>query len=152
MNIERQVANAILQKDIEIVLGSRKIKVPRPTLGTMIEVSRMISEFGISDVKTDLQNALSETLRVAKDSDKLADILALLILGTKKAVSRIKIFGISITIKDRQKRLKKEILENLSPKPIAEAIAAIMGEMECGFFLSIITILKQGNILKPTMN
>lgn len=152
MNIEKQVANAILQKDIEIVLGSRKIKVPRPTLGTMIEVSRMISEFGISEVKTDLQNALSETLRVAKDSDKLADILALLILGTKKAVSRIKIFGISITIKDRQKRLKKEILENLSPKPIAEAIAAIMGEMECGFFLSIITILKQGNILKPTTN
>lgn len=152
MNIEKQVANAILQKDIEIVIGSRKVKVPRPTLGTMIEVSRMISEFGISDVKTDLQNALSETLRVAKDSDKLADILALLILGTKKAVSRIKIFGISITIKDRQKRLKKEILENLSPKPIAEAIAAIMGEMECGFFLSIITILKQGNILKPTTN
>lgn len=152
MNIERQVANAILQKDIEIVIGSRKVKVPRPTLGTMIEVSRMISEFGISDVKTDLQNALSETLRVAKDSDALADILALLILGTKKAVSRIKIFGISITIKDRQKRLKKEILENLSPKPIAEAIAAIMGEMECGFFLSIITILKQGNILKPTTN
>lgn len=152
MNIEKQVANAILQKDIEIVLGSRKIKVPRPTLGTMIEVSRMISEFGISEVKTDLQNALSETLRVAKDSDALADILALLILGTKKAVSRIKIFGISITIKDRQKRLKKEILENLSPKPIAEAIAAIMGEMECGFFLSIITILKQGNILKPTTN
>lgn len=150
MNIEKQVANAILQKDIEIVIGSRKVKVPRPTLGTMIEVSRMISEFGISDVKTDLQNALSETLRVAKDSDKLADILALLILGTKKAVSRIKIFGISITIKDRQKRLKKEILENLSPKPIAEAIAAIMGEMECGFFLSIITILKQGNILNPT--
>lgn len=152
MNIEKQVANAILQKDIEIVLGTRKIKVPRPTLGTMIEVSRMISEFGISEVKTDLQNALSETLRVAKDSDALADILALLILGTKKAVSRIKIFGISITIKDRQKRLKKEILENLSPKPIAEAIAAIMGEMECGFFLSIITILKQGNILKPTTN
>jgi hypothetical protein len=152
MNIEKQVANAILQKDIEIVIGSRKVKVPRPTLGTMIEVSRMISEFGISDVKTDLQNALSETLRVAKDSDALADILALLILGTKKAVSRIKIFGISITIKDRQKRLKKEILENLSPKPIAEAIAAIMGEMECGFFLSIITILKQGNILKPTTN
>ena len=152
MNIEKQVANAILQKDIEIVLGSRKIKVPRPTLGTMIEVSRMISEFGISEVKTDLQNALSETLRVAKDSDALADILALLILGTKKAVSRIKIFGISITIKDRQKRLKKEILENLSPKPIAEAIAAIIGEMECGFFLSIITILKQGNILKPTTN
>lgn len=152
MNIEKQVANAILQKDIEIVLGSRKIKVPRPTLGTMIEVSRMISEFGISEVKTDLQNALSETLRVAKDSDALADILALLILGTKKAVSRIKIFGISITIKDRQKRLKIEILENLSPKPIAEAIAAIMGEMECGFFLSIITILKQGNILKPTTN
>jgi hypothetical protein len=152
MNIEKQVANAILQKDIEIVLGSRKIKVPRPTLGTMIEVSRMISEFSISEVKTDLQNALSETLRVAKDSDALADILALLILGTKKAVSRIKIFGISITIKDRQKRLKKEILENLSPKPIAEAIAAIMGEMECGFFLSIITILKQGNILKPTTN
>lgn len=150
MNIEKQVANAILQKDIEIVIGSRKVKVPRPTLGTMIEVSRMISEFGISEVKTDLQNALSETLRVAKDSDALADILALLILGTKKAVSRIKIFGISITIKDRQKRLKKEILENLSPKPIAEAIAAIMGEMECGFFLSIITILKQGNILKPT--
>lgn len=152
MNIEKQVANAILQKDIEIVIGSRKVKVPRPTLGTMIEVSRMISEFGISEVKTDLQNALSETLRVAKDSDKLADILALLILGTKKAVSRIKIFGISITIKDRQKRLKKEILENLSPKPIAEAIAAIFGEMECGFFLSIITILKQGNILKPTTN
>lgn len=152
MNIEKQVANAILQKDIEIVIGSRKVKVPRPTLGTMIEVSRMISEFGISEVKTDLQNALSETLRVAKDSDALADILALLILGTKKAVSRIKIFGISITIKDRQKRLKKEILENLSPKPIAEAIAAIMGEMECGFFLSIITILKQGNILKPTTN
>lgn len=152
MNIEKQVANAILQKDIEIVIGSRKVKVPRPTLGTMIEVSRMIAEFGISDIKTDLQNALSETLRVAKDSDLLADILALLILGTKKAVSRIKIFGISITIKDRQKRLKKEILENLSPKPIAEAIAAIMGEMECGFFLSIITILKQGNILKPTTN
>jgi hypothetical protein len=152
MNIERQVANAILQKDIEIVLGSRKIKVPRPTLGTMIEVSRMISEFGITDVKTDLQNALTETIRIAKDCDKLADILAVLLLGTKKAVSRIKIFGISITIKDRQKRLKKEILENLSPKPIAEAIAAIMGEMECGFFLSIITILKQGNILKPTTN
>lgn len=152
MNIERQVANAILQKDIEIVLGSRKIKVPRPTLGTMIEVSKMISEFGITDVKTDLQNALTETIRIAKDCDKLADILALLILGTKKAVSRIKIFGISITIKDRQKRLKKEILENLSPKPIAEAIAAIFGEMECGFFLSIITILKQGNILKPTTN
>jgi hypothetical protein len=152
MNIERQVANAILQKDIEIVLGSRKIKVPRPTLGTMIEVSKMISEFGITDVKTDLQNALTETIRIAKDCDKLADILALLILGTKKAVSRIKIFGISITIKNRQKRLKKEILENLSPKPIAEAIAAIFGEMECGFFLSIITILKQGNILKPTTN
>lgn len=151
MSIEKQVAEAILQDKILINLGDRKIQVPRPTLGTMIEVSKIISECGVGEFKTDAQNALSETIRIAKDCDMLADVLAILILGVKKRFLSINFLGLNILLRNRQKRLKNEILKNLTPKTIAEAIAQIFGAMECGFFLSTLIILKPANILKPTI-
>ena len=150
MNIEKQVASAILQEDIEVKIGAKQIKVPRPTLGTMIDVSRLISQCGIDDFKMSAESALTDTLRIAKDCESLADILSVLMLGRKRTVLKVSIFGNDIIIKDRKKRLKKQILENFTPKNIAEIIAQILGQMECAFFLATITTLNQVNILRKT--
>jgi hypothetical protein len=148
--IERQVADAILQNDIEVEIGAKTIRVPRPTLGTMIEVSRLISECGFEEVEATAERALTDTLRMAKDSEPLADILATLMLGAKNTERSIKIFGLTILTRDVRKRLKRQILDNFTPKTIAETIAKIFSGMECGFFLTITTILNQARITKKT--
>lgn len=150
MSIEREIANAVLQNDIEVNIGAKAIKVPRPTLGTMMEVSKIVSECGFAEFKLDVENALSDTLKYAKESDKLAEILAMFIIGRKNAVTRLKIFGMNICIRDRVKRLKIEILDNLTPHSIATALAEIFKQMDCAFFLGIITTLSQVNILRKT--
>ena len=151
MTIEKKVANAILQEDIEVSIGKKTIKIPRPTLGTMIEVSRLIAECGMREFKISAESAVTDTLSIAKDCEPLAEILAVLMLGRKKSVLSVSIFGVDVIIKDRKKRLKKQILEDFTPKIIAETIAQILGQMECAFFLGIITTLSQANILKKTI-
>lgn len=155
MSIKKQIADAILEKPIEINILGRIINAPRPTLGTMIEVSKLINDYDYQEFTKDDKNfdkIIGETLRIAKNWEGLAEILAWLLLGKNKALQELKIFGIVIYIKDNIKPLKNEILNKLTPKEIAEAIFKICGSMECGFFLSTIGFLNNINHLKKTKN
>lgn len=149
--IENMVADSINGNPIMIKFRGKDMEIPRPTLGTLIEASKYIAKLPEFDVKTEANAAVQQTLSIAKDCDKIPEILAILMLGKKDMRRAIRIFGMTVYKVDRVKKLAAEI-ENMTSQEIAEILVAIFSAMDCGFFLGIITSLQGINMLKKTKN
>lgn len=147
---EQKTAAAILQKPIEIKIGKRIFEVPRPTLATIIEISAMIAEYKDVEYNETPDDPVSEVLRVAQYYNGIERILAMIILGAKKAKKTYKIFGLVILKSHRLDNLAKKIKENLTPKEITETLIKVFGTMDCAFFLITITSLHRVNHLRTT--
>lgn len=149
-NTEQKAAGAILQKPITVKIGTKQYDVPRPTLGTIIEVSGMIADYKDTEYNETPTDPVSETLRIAKEYDGLERIIAMIILGAKVARKEIKLFGRTIWRSKRLERLAQKIKEEMTPKEITEALIAVFSTMDCAFFLITITTLHRVNHLTPT--
>ena len=150
MSIENKVAETVLEKPIQVKVGEKTYEVPHPTLATIIETSALISELPYVDFSAAKKDCVSETLRIAKDFKGLEHIIALLILGAKKAYREVKVFGITIWRSKCLDKLAKEIKNTLTPKQVMDTLVEILSNMECAFFLITITSLNKVNNLKPT--
>lgn len=152
MEVEEIIADTINGNPIKIKFRDKDIEIPRPTLGTLIEVSKHIAklpEFAIIDDPKDPRAYVTQTLSLAKDSGKIAEILAIMMLGKKNMRREVRIFGITVRKVDRVKALAAEI-EDMTSKEIADLMTAIFSSMDCAFFLGVITSLNAINITKPT--
>lgn len=148
--LEQQVADTILAEPLQIKVGGKTIKVPRPTLSTIIEVSKMISTFPYVEFDINSEKIIHETLRIAQQYDGFEEVLAMLIIGKKRAKATISIFGKEIVLFDRVKRYAKRLKDTLTPREMAQAVVTIFSSMDCGFFLATITSLNNINHLKQT--
>lgn len=149
MEVEALIADTINQNPIKIKFRGKEMEIPRPTLGTMIEASKHISKLPEFGVKMDAASAVQQSLNVAKDCGKIAEILAIFILGKKDMYKEYRLFGFTIRKVDRVKKLAAEI-ENMTSQEIADIMVAVFSSMDCAFFLGIITSLQGINTLKRT--
>lgn len=145
--VEERVSETILQKPFAITLGGKKYKVQPPTIGTIIEASAMVSTGKVSEHSMNILDAGEETLRLAKDYKILPKVIALFILGIKKAYITLPFIG---RCDIRLRILAWEINRVATPEELAKAIAAIYGNMDAAFFLGIIDSLNAINQTRPT--
>lgn len=156
-NIEKQVAEAILQKTREIRIGQDIYQVAPPTTMTLIMASELIST--LPKWKLDNEKILSESLCIAKDCRFLGDILAILILGAKgargtKEVVRKRFFGLikeKMTVEvDHIAPLSEKLLGELSPAELNEIMAELFRMMQIADFFGLTTSLLEINLLRRT--
>ena len=149
MKVEKLIADTVNGNPIKVKFRDKEMEIPRPTLGTLIEASKHIAELPEFEIKNDIQLAVQQTLSIAQNCGKIAEIMAILMLGKKNMYDEIRIFGRTIRIRDNVKRLAAEV-ENLTSQEIADILVAILSSMDCGFFLSTIISLNGINMLKKT--
>ena len=148
--LEERTADTLLQKGIEVSIGSKNYKVAKPTLATLIEVSKYIAK--LPDVGAiDKKNIVPFILSNAKDCGPvLANIAAVLIIGAqniKKVAEKRKKWRflwfcryntVQVSNVDL---LSKEISNNLSCEDLNNIISDTLSHQSIGFFLSSIISL-----------
>ena len=148
--IEKITCDAILQNPTEIEVAGKKYVVAPPTAGTLIEVSKYISQLPEIKVKQD-GNIVMETLSVAKDFECMGDIIAILMLGKKNLVAEKRyLFGLIKYKIDHQKKLANELLLSLSAEELHELLSTLLKMLKVDFFFATSTFLQEINLLKKT--
>lgn len=145
MTVEQQVADTILQKPREIIIGDKKFIQPKPTFATIIEASAIVSSFPKMKDEIDYEELFNDVMRNAKYAKMVGRLLAVLILGVKKPslITRL--------IHDRKiKKLSDYILLNVSPKEYATKISEATEGIEVVSFFQIMLFLNRINHTKPT--
>jgi hypothetical protein len=148
--IEQSVADTILGNTLKVRISGKVVDVPRPTLSTIIEVSKMVAEYPFVDFNTTNEKLVPETIRIAKEFDGIENVLAMLIIGKKRSKVSFNVLGREIVLFDRVKRLGRKLKDDLTAREVAEIIVQIFASMDCGFFLATITSLNTINHLKAT--
>lgn len=157
MEIEKKVADTILQKPYKVEVGGVTYEVAPPSIATLIIVSSLIAQLPV--IKIDEKNVLLESLKVAKDCKVIGDIVATLILGAdnleeEMVVVEKRLFGIvrkeSKLIVDNQRILSDKILKKLTPRQVNNTTIDILNRMEVGDFFGLTASLIEVNLTKPT--
>jgi hypothetical protein len=141
--IEEKTADAILQRSREISIGGVTYNVASPSIGTLILVSELTAKMPKLENAKD-QIVVMEVLRVAKDCRVLCDIIATLILGAKFMLSDEK------SNKKVIKKLKHDILLDMSPKDASIAVSTILSGLDVDSFFGLTVSLSEVNITKET--
>lgn len=160
---EQKAAQTILQQPEEIKVGAKTYTVAPPSVATLILVSGAVSR--LPHIKLDEERVLEETLSVAKDCAELGDIAATLILGAKhvndieeRRVTQRKrrLWGLfhtkstTVEYETKMDRLKRELLEELTPRELYNLIARTLQKMQVGDFFGLTTFLTAINLMRPT--
>lgn len=161
-NIEKQVAEAVLQQAEEIHIGNKTYYAAPPSIATLILVSEAVSRL---PVDLDPSNVIGETLSKAKDCRPLGEIVALFILGAKGAQETTEIaekqrkkylWGLikrDATIKRSVRKidvLANEVLEVLTPNELNLLTARLLQRMQIADFFGLTTFLTGVNLTRPT--
>lgn len=153
--IEKMVCETIQQEPIEVQVNETTYRVAPPTVATLIEVSKYISQLPEITMQDDFKAALA----YACECEFVGDIVAILMLGKKhlvveRQVKKRKFFGLieytHTESVNRQSELARMLLEELSPKELSSLGNEILQKMEIGFFLGFTTSLLEVNLLRST--
>ena len=163
--IEQKLAQAVLQKPIDISVGSLKYTIAPPSVATLILASEAVSR--LPHIKLDANKVVEETLSVAKECRPIGEVVAILILGarhlTDTVVRREKkphslLWGLikwttdkeeQVTI-DKKGELTDKLLEELTPEQLYLLLAQILTKMQIQDFFGLTTFLTEVNLLRPT--
>lgn len=142
--IEERVSEAVLQKPITINVAGRVINIARPTLATLIEVSRLSARFPNELPSKDV-SMLQFVLANAKDyGDLMAEIAAVLINGSKRKKRQW------FWSRNKEEDVKKWLIENANCEEICNIVTVALNHQKIGFFLSTFISLSATNLTKPT--
>ena len=155
-NIQSRVASTILEDAHKVVLGGREYRVAPPTLGTLIRASEMIARLPEA-IKVTKNREFQDILAAAKDYRAVADFVAVLILGAKKAVEEVEVTERVGFLKRKKKVrltrcevLSREILDTVSPAELKDAIVPLLEVLQLNDFFITTTFLSGINVTKPT--
>jgi len=147
--LEQKTAQTILQKPIEVTVGSKTYQVAPPSIATLILASAAISE--LPKVELENESIAAESLYVAKDCSAIGDIVAILILGAKGLKETKKSpFGLRKIEIDRKAVLAQEVLDELSPVQLSNMLSTLLQGMDLAFFFGTINSLIEINLLRKT--
>lgn len=156
-NIEKKVADTVLQKPYCVQIGEETYKVAPPSIATIILASELIAQ--LPGLKLDNKQVMFESLFVAKDCNILGEIVATLILGADNLTSEEEIiekhcFGLIRRKKkvqvDNKAILSDKILKKLSPSKVNTITISILNRMEIGDFFGLTASLIEVNLIRPT--
>lgn len=142
MNIGQKAAETIGEKPISIKIGESTYTLCRPTIRTMIEVSRLIGLY--PSIKLEKGHEINSLIKVAKDVEPLGMIVATLILGYYKCGIKEMVYKWKIN------RLAQKILNQHTCKEIAQALVELLARLEIVDFFGITTSLSEINLTKIT--
>lgn len=152
--IETKTAETILQTPNVFEICGRRFDVAPPTMATLIQVSKLMSQLPTNLEKTD--NYIYGSLMIAKDCEIIGLTVATLILGVKKhsnihaqknkALNWLKIGK----QKDQYQELSDLILENYSPSQLDKLVVDLLTRMELKDFFELFTSLQEINLLRKT--
>lgn len=131
MNIEKRVADTILQRKNKITLHGITYDVEQPTIATLIAISELVAELPYTEDTNPLN-----VLKDLKDSKVICDVMATLILGVKKRK------WYHFAYRMRFKRLSSFILNNCSPAELCAVLGDIMQAMQLTDFFVLTASLK----------
>lgn len=161
--IEQKAAQTILQQPEEIKVGEKTYTIAPPSVATLILVSGAVSR--LPHIKLDEERILEETLSIAKDCAELGDIAATLILGAKhvndieerrQTQRKRHLWGLfhtkhtTVDYETKMERLKRELLQELTPRELYNLIARTLQKMQVGDFFGLTTFLTAINLMRPT--
>lgn len=148
--IETLVCDTILQNPQTIVVKDRIYKVAPPTVATIIEASKCISQLPAMHID-EQGNVAVQVLSVAKDCEVFGDIAATLMLGRKNLVTtRRYLFGLIKHERDNRRRLSGALLDSLTAEELQSLILELLKMLRVDFFLGITIFLQEINQLKKT--
>lgn len=169
MNIEKKAADAVLENDIEIKIGDSAMKMPQPTLATLVMVSKYTP-----DLPNLMGNSNTTVIdAILSNSDKLptiAHIAAIFILGARrikegykvpverKEMANKKVLWIfnrkkevtSIEYIPELDYIKNLIIEIMTPKELAMLLLECMSFVDVKDFFGVTVSLSGANLLKST--
>lgn len=149
--IEEKTAGTVLQETQRLRIGGRNYEVKPASLGTLIQVSRLISK--LPEMNFENEDVLSKSMTIAKDCDVLGDIAATLILGVRLEDKQSLLFKLKKlfgqTQEDKIRRLAYDVL-NEDIGRVYSFVLACFSKMEVGIFFGLTTSLQETNILRRT--
>lgn len=142
--VENRVSETILEKPVTVKVAGRVFNVARPTLATLMEVSRISAKFP-SELPSKDVNALQYVLSKARDyGDLIAEVAAVLINGSKP--QKIRWFW----RKNKEEDIKAWLINNASCEEICNIVTVALNHQKIGFFLSTFISLSGTSLTKPT--
>ena len=153
--VEQKVAATLLEKKINVRVGTVVHEAPAPTLGTLVMVSELIADLPELDTKEDV----AAIFRNIRQGRKIARICAIFILGAKAVKNPVPVsfeaklrrwlrFQFSpVTAVDV---LTDEILESCTNADISRIVAHLVDASNLDVFFELSTFLKEVNLTKPT--
>ena len=140
--IETKVSETLLQEKKVVRLGGADYEVAPPTIATLVKVSELVAT--LPGQTLDNEKVLGETLRIAKDCKALAEIMAVMIQGVQKPVSRLSIH------KSDLKKLSQKLLYSASPVELKDAMMELLAHLQVGDFFGLTAFLLEVGITKMT--
>lgn len=161
-NVEKKVADAILQQPLEVNIGDRVYSVAPPSVATLILASEAVSR--MPHIRLNKDDIINESLAAARFCRPIGEFVAILILGAKgireqreTAENARKRHGFLWRRKtdkaievDAKEELTEMLLTELSPKELYELTAQLLQRMQVGDFFGLTTFLIETNLTRTT--
>lgn len=145
MNVENKVSETLLQKRLEVSIGSKTYYVEKPKLSTLYLVSEDISKLMVTDC-SDKDNIVPCIINmINRDAELQARIIAKFILGGKRI--RKERFN---PFKKTLNKLTNEVFDNVDCEQANRIISDCLSFGSIGFFLQTSISLKGANLSEPT--
>lgn len=151
MTIEQRVAQVVLERTADVlVVDGTEYPVAPPTLGTILELSGLVSR--LPAPASDGEASLAGILAASPAAELVARIAAMLILGAKAIREDERHRGLTLRRRpqSRLEALTRLILDNCSPAIVSDMISRRLSELQLGDFFAITVSLGAVNLLKPT--
>ena len=153
--LEQKAADTLLQKPIEVNVGTKTYEVAKPTLATLMEVSKyiaMLPNAGTIDKEFIVPFILSNASNAGA---LLAKIAAVMIIGAQIAQKRKEMVCLWFSktrteTKSNVDVLGEEIANNVSCEELNTIISKTLSHQSIGFFLSSIISLKGASVSEKT--
>lgn len=165
-SVEKRAAAELLQEPEEITIGGEVYSVAPASNATIIKLSSFMA--AITDNapgSTGEEQVLAYVMSRGRDCAFIGDFLAVLVLGAKKyreieekrlesaGKGRIRRFVDGVLNRSREdgiERLKRQVLEEMTPRETLNLTTRLLGRLQLGDFFGLITFLQNMNVLRPT--
>ena len=155
-NIAEDTADVILESPIVVTIAGKEYKAKRPTLATLIEVSRLISllpNVELIDVSSLTNEKIVEINKkgmfYAKECNVLGTIIATLILGHNKPKHTI--LSRFSNYEKRRAMLALKIVNECSIDEIIKETQKLLNGLEAASFFVFIASLSAINLMRGAM-
>lgn len=157
--LEQKAADTLLQKPIEVKVGTKTYEVAKPTLATLMEVSKyiaMLPNAGTIDKEFIVPFILSNASNAGALLAKIAAVMIIGAQGIQKIAQKRKervfrwFYRTYTETKSNVDVLGEEIANNVSCEELNTIISETLSHQRIGFFLSSIISLKGASVSEKT--